>query len=181
MFNDDRIQKTSITAEDWILGQVDAPVTLLEYGDLECPYCAAARPALEELVADYPDTIQLVFRHFPITASHPHAFIAAEAAEAAGAEGMFWEMVDTLFTHQDRLEIRDLRRYARELGLDVARFDREMRNHTYRDEVKQDFRQGVLDGVNGTPTIFINRVRYDGPREYDAMLAAIATQTEARL
>ena len=180
MFNDDRLQKTQITADDWILGQIDTPVTMLEYGDLECPYCAMARPALEGLVVEYPDSIQLVFRHFPITASHPHAFIAAEAAEAAGAQGKFWEMHDMLFTHQDRMENRDLRRYARELGLDVARFDQDMRGHTYRDEVKQDFRRGIQDGVNGTPTIFINRVRYDGPRDRETMLAAIVAQTDAR-
>jgi protein-disulfide isomerase len=99
---------------------------------------------------------------------------AAEAAEAAGAQGKFWQMHDMLFTHQDHLGYQYLVRYAQEIGLNAARFDQEMRAHVYRDEVRLDFRRGVRDGVNGTPTIFINRVRYDGPRERNAMLAAIA-------
>jgi protein-disulfide isomerase len=174
MFKDDRRQKTQITEDDWILGRLDAPVTVLEYGDFECPYCALARPELESLVAGYPETVRLVYRHFPITSVHPHAMAAAEAAEAAGAQGKFWQMHDTLFTHQDRLGYSYLRQYAQEIGLDVARFDQEMRAHVYQDEVRLDFRRGVRDGVNGTPTIIINRLRYDGPRERSAMLAVIA-------
>ena len=178
MFND-RIQQTKITADDWILGDENAPVTLLEYGDFECPYCAAARPELESLVKNYPDTIQLVYRHFPITTTHPHAALAAEAAEAAGAQGKFWEMHDMLFTHQDALEFEDLRRYARSIGLDLKRFDREMSDHLYRDEVRRDFRRGIQDGVNGTPSIFINGLRYDGPRDRRSILAAVEVQAAA--
>jgi protein-disulfide isomerase len=172
MFND-RIQKTEIMQDDWILGDVEAPVTMLEYGDFECPYCAMARPVLEGLVVDYPDMIRLVYRHFPVTTTHPHAALAAEAAEAAGAQDRFWEMHDMLFTNQDRLEFEDLRGYAQEIGLNGARFDQEMMAHVYRDEVRQDFQRGIQDGVNGTPSIFLNGLRYDGPRDYQSILAAL--------
>ena len=176
---DDRIQKTQIMPDDWIRGDVEAPVTILEYGDFECPYCAMARPELESLVAAYPDDIRLVFRHFPISTTHPHAKMAAEAAESAGAQGKFWEMHDMLFTHQDRLEFEDLRRYAHALGLDLRRFDEEMREHVYEPEVRRDVRRGIQDGVNGTPTIFINGLRYDGPRDRRSILAAIKARVPA--
>jgi len=176
MLFDDRVQKTPITVDDWRLGQADVPVTLLEYGDFECPYCAMARPTLKGLVADYPQVIQLIFRHFPITTVHPHAFVAAESAEAAGAQGKFWQMHDMLFTHQQFLDIEDLRQYGQEIGLDLKRFDQEMNAHKYEHEVKQDFRRGIEDGVNGTPTIFINGIRYDGPRDRESILAAISVQ-----
>lgn len=177
---DDRVQRTQIAADDWILGRNDAPVTVLEYGDFECPYCAMARPAVEGLVREYPDTIRLVYRHFPLTSMHPHAMQAAESAEAAGAQGKFWQMHDLLFTHQNRLAYDDLLRYAQHLGLDMARFDREMREHLYRDEVRRDIRRGIMDGVNGTPTILINGRRYDGPRDQASMLAAVASLVPGR-
>ena len=170
---DDRIQITEITNDDWIRGNIDAPVTILEYGDFECPHCGAAYPVLKALVYDYPEGIRLVYRHFPITSAHPNAFTAAEAAEAAGSQGAFWEMHDLLFTHQQQLQYEYLLSYAQLLNLDVARFDREMRANIYAPEVRHDFRQGIEDGVNGTPTIFINRLRYDGPHQYGPMLAAI--------
>ena len=173
---DDRIQKTQIAGDDWIRGRADAPVTILEYGDFECPYCAMARPVLEGLVNEYSEDIRLVYRHFPITTTHPHARIAAESAEAAGAQGKFWEMHDMLFTHQDRLEFEDLRRYAQAVGLDLRRFDQEMQNRVYEDEVRRDYRRGIQDGVNGTPSIFINGLRYDGPRDYGSILAAIESR-----
>jgi protein-disulfide isomerase len=177
---DDAMQRSEITPDDWVLGRPDAPATLLEYGDFECPFCAMARPVLEEVVADNPDTIRLVFRHFPITSIHPHALQAAEAAEAAGAQGKFWEMHDRLFTHQSEFDYVGLLRHAMAIGLRVEQFDREMRAHTYLEEVRVDFRRGIEDGVNGTPTIFINGVRYDGPRERTAMLAAIEVLTSRR-
>jgi protein-disulfide isomerase len=161
------------------LGTRGCPVTLLEYGDFECPYCAMARPVLEGLVAEYPEDIRLVFRHFPVTTTHPHARIAAESAEAAGAQGQFWEMHDMLFTHQDRLAFEDLRRYAHALGLDLSRFDQEMVARVYQAEVQRDFRRGIQDGVNGTPSIFINGLRYDGPRDRASILSAVAAQIPA--
>lgn len=176
---DKRLQKTGIENDDWILGDPDAPVPVLEYADMECPYCGAARAELEALVAGNPELVKLVYRHFPLTTIHPHAEVAAEAAEAAGAQGRFWEMHDLIFTNQRHLEYPDLLVYAEEVSIDVERFDREMRARRYASEVKKDFRRGVLDGVNGTPTIFLNGVRYDGPRDRDSMLAAIAMVTGA--
>ena len=180
MLEDDRVQRTPISEEDWCLGDRHAPVTLLEYGDFECPHCAAARPVLEGLVDETRETIRLVFRHFPVTTVHPFAQTAAEAAEAAGAQGKFWEMHDLLFEHQPRFDIDHLRRLAHAIHLQLGQFDREMNGHVHLPEVKRDFRRGVEDGVNGTPTIFINRLRYDGPREHDAILAAIALQAAGR-
>jgi protein-disulfide isomerase len=174
------IQKTGIESDEWILGRSSAPVTVLEYGDFECPFCAAARPVLEGLAAENADTIRLIYRHFPIRSLHPHAQRAAEAAEAAGAQGKFWEMHDMLFAHQRRLEYDDLLEYATAIGVDTGRFDDELRSHAYLPEVKRDFRRGILDGVNGTPTIFINGVRYDGARTRDALLVAIEQLTATR-
>ncbi|MGH7553196.1 MAG: DsbA family protein [Longimicrobiales bacterium] len=178
--SNEALQKTEITSDDWILGRSGAPVTLLEYGDFECPFCAAARPMLENLVVENPDTIRLVYRHFPIRTLHPHAQRAAEAAEAAGAQGRFWEMHDMLFAHQRRLDYDDLLEYAAAIGVDTGRFDDELASHVYLSEIRRDFRHGIRDGVNGTPTIFINGVRYDGARKREAMLDAIAELSGTR-
>jgi protein-disulfide isomerase len=174
---DDRVQRAPISEEEWCLGQRGAPLTLLEYGDFECPHCALAHPVLERLVTENPETTRLIYRHFPVTTIHPLAMNAAEAAEAAGAQGKFWEMHDLLFAHQPRFDLDHLRRLAHAIHLQMGQFDREMSTHAHVPEVKRDIRRGIEDGVNGTPTLFINRMRYDGPREYDAMLAAIALQT----
>ncbi len=178
---DDITQRTKLTDHEWILGNPDAEVTLLEYGDFECPYCAEARPVLEGLVKDYPGNVRLVFRHFPITSTHPHAEMAAEVAEAAGAQGKFWEMYDMIYTHQEHMDFEDLRGYAQDIGLDMQQFDDAMKGRIYQKEVKKDFKDGIQDGVNGTPTIFINRQRYDGPREREAMLEAISELTPVDL
>lgn len=169
---DDLTLQTPVTDEDWSTGPADAPVTIVEYVDFECPHCRAAHELLDAIRAEYPD-FRLVVRHFPITSIHPHAQAAAEAAEAAGAQGKFWEMHDLLFTHQDRLGDDDLHGYAQQLNLDLARFDRALADQTYQARVKQSFRNGITDGVNGTPTIFINDVRYDGPRDYETFQAVI--------
>jgi protein-disulfide isomerase len=174
--SDEVLQRTRIDEQDWIRGSRNAPVTLLEYGDLECSHCAAIRPVLEALVDEAPRDIRLVFRHFPITTLHPHAAMAAEAAEAAGAQGKFWEMHDMILANQPDLEYEDLRWCAEQVGCDVLRSDDEMAAHLYREEVRQDFRRGILDGVNGTPTLFIDGRRYDGPRDRLSILAAIDEQ-----
>jgi protein-disulfide isomerase len=166
-------QKTAITAEDWSRGAQDAPVTLLEYGDFECPFCGAAYPLLQRLLADFPDTLRLVYRHFPITTVHPHAKMAAQAAEAAGAQHKFWEMHDQLFEHQHHLEPAELRNYAAAIGLDLQRFDDDMAAHKYAPPVREDFQCGVRDGANGTPTLFLNGVRYDGPPTYESLALAV--------
>jgi protein-disulfide isomerase len=171
---DGAIQRTAIDSGDWILGAADASVTLLEYGDFECRWCAAARPVLHGLVEKNPRAVRLVYRHFPVTTIHPHAAMAAEAAECAGAQGKFWLMHDMIFNNQPQLEYEDLRWCAEAIGVDVLRFDDEMATHVHRDEIRRDFRRGIQDGVNGTPTIFINGHRFDGPRDQASMAAAIA-------
>jgi len=158
---------------DHIQGPVDAPATLLEYGDYECPFCGAAYPIVKEVQSRLGDQLRFVFRNFPITTSHPHAELAAEAAEAAGAQGKFWEMHDLLYENQKHLEAADLHRYAEQLGLDVDRFDDELRRHVHADRVREDFMSGVRSGVNGTPTFFIDGERHDGSYDLASLVAAI--------
>lgn len=177
---DDRIQRTQITDMDWCIVDPKAPVTMLEYGDFECPHCAMAAAVLDGIVDENPEAVRLIYRHFPITTLHPHALIAAEAAEAAGAQGRFWEMHHALFANHPRFELDHLRRLAHSIGLQMGPFDRDMETHAHLSDVKEDFRRGVQDGVNGTHTIFINRMRYDGPREREAILTAIAAIAGAR-
>jgi protein-disulfide isomerase len=176
--SDEALQRTRIENDDWIRGPRDAAVTLLEYADFECPSSAAARLLLEGLLDEGPDHLCLVFRHFPVTTIHPHAAMAAEAAEAAGAQGKFWPMHDLMFANQPDLEYADLRWCAELADCDLLRFDDEMTTHRYRDEVRRDFRRGITDGVNGTPTIFINGRRHDGPLDRASLLAAIARRLE---
>jgi protein-disulfide isomerase len=159
---------------DHILGPRSAVVTLLEYGDYECPHCQQAHFMLQELMTRVGDAVRLAFRNFPLTQIHPHAEPAAEAAEAAGAKGRFWDMHDTLYERQDRLEDEDLVSYAAELGLDIDRFQIDLVNHAYTPRIREDFLSGVRSGVNGTPTFFINDQRHDGSWDMQSLLAAIA-------
>jgi protein-disulfide isomerase len=148
-------------------------VTLVEYGDYQCPYCGRAYPIVKEVQARMGDRLRFVFRNFPISTSHPYAEQAAEAAEAGAAQGRFWETHDQLFENQKRLRNEDLHRYAEELGLDVERFDQDLAGHIYADRIHDDFLGGVRSGVNGTPTFYINGARYDGPYEADDLVAAL--------
>jgi protein-disulfide isomerase len=154
-------------------GSAKAPVTLVEYGDYECPYCGAAYPIVKELQDRMGERLRFVFRNFPITTSHPHAEQAAEAAEAAWSQGRFWEMHDLLFENQKRLRDEDLRAYAERIGLDLERFDKELSEHVHAPRVREDFMSGVRSGVNGTPTFFINDVRHDDGYDVDTLLAAL--------
>jgi protein-disulfide isomerase len=151
-----------VSERDHAAGPDDAPVTLVEYGDYECPYCGMAHPIVRRAQQDLGTRLRFVFRNFPLAESHPHARVAAEAAEAAGAQGKFWEMHDMLFEHQDALEAQDLMGYAKLLGLDVPKFARDLEAGTYTKRVRDDFRNGVRSGVNGTPTFFVNGSRYEG-------------------
>jgi len=151
------------TSEDHSLGPDSASVTLIEYGDYECPYCRQAYVVVAEAQQRLGDNLRYVFRNFPLTEVHPHADRAAQAAEAADAQGRFWEMHTVLFENQDALEDKDLIAYARELDLDIARFRDDLTNRKYELRVKQDLLSGIDSGVNGTPTFFINGFRYDGP------------------
>jgi protein-disulfide isomerase len=147
---------------DHVQGPATASVTLVEYGDYECPYCRAALAVVEELQRILPDDLRFVFRHFPLENIHPHARRAAEAAEAAASQGKFFEMHAALFEHQAALEHEDLLRYAAELGLDTARFSAELQADTHADRIREDFRDGLRSGVRGTPTFYLDDVRYDG-------------------
>jgi protein-disulfide isomerase len=150
-----------VSARDHTQGPDDAPVTLVEYGDYECPYCRMAYPIVKKAQQALGNNLRFVFRNFPLAESHPHARIAAEAAEAAGAQGKFWEMHDMLYENQDSLELEDLIRYATSIGLDTVQLARDLQNGTYAKRVRDDFRNGVRSGVNGTPTFFVNGERYD--------------------
>jgi protein-disulfide isomerase len=165
---------------DHIRGPKKAPVTLLEYGDFECPYCGQAYPVVEAVRQHMGKDLRFVYRHFPLVNAHPHAEAAAEAAEAAGAQHKFWEMHDMLFEHQDALEDRDLLAYAHALGLEIARFVAEVGAGIHAPRVREDFMSGVRSGVNGTPSFFINGLRYDGPRDVESMVAAVAYVHAAR-
>jgi Na+/H+ antiporter NhaA/protein-disulfide isomerase len=148
--------------EDHVRGPHDAPVTLVEYGDFECPYCGRAEPSVRRLLADLGADVRYVWRHLPLSDVHPHAQLAAEAAEAAAAQGRFWEMHDLLLDHQDALEWRQVVVYAEELGLDVDRFHDEIKSHEHAGRVARDIESAELSGVSGTPTFFINGQRHHG-------------------
>ena len=154
-------------------GPETAPLTLVEYGDYECPYCGAAYPIVKEVERILGDELRSVFRNFPLGDMHPHAVQAAEAAESAAAQGRFWEMHDRLYEHQDRETTEDLIEHARVLGLDVERFKSDLQEHTYEPRIQEDFLSGVRSGVNGTPTFFINGVRHNGGYDLDSLLAAL--------
>jgi protein-disulfide isomerase len=158
---------------DHIQGPAEAAVTLVEYGDYECPYCGAAYPIVKEIQSRLGERLRFVFRNFPITTSHPHAEQAAEAAEAAAAQDRFWQMHDVLYQNQQRLRDPDLRGYAESLGLDVERFDKELAEHVHAARVREDFMSGVRSGVNGTPTFYINGARHDDSYDLATMLAAL--------
>jgi len=163
---------------DHVQGPIDAPIALLEYGDYECPYCGDAYPVVKAIQERLGDRLCFAFRHFPLVNSHPHAEHAAEAAEAAGMQGKFWEMHDTLYENQTALDDESLARYAADLGLD-ARLISEVAAGAHAARVREDFQSGARGGVNGTPTFFINGVRYDGALDVDALLTAL-TQRHPR-
>jgi protein-disulfide isomerase len=168
-----------VTDRDHTRGPANAAVTLVEYGDYECPHCGRAFPVLEEIRLLMVDTLRLVFRHYPITLSHSHAQLAAEAAEAAAAQGRFWEMHAKLFINQDALDRLSLERYAIEIGLDVARFHMELATGVHRERVLSDVESAEESGVHWTPTFFINGVRFGYGSSLDGLLDALRTAAAA--
>lgn len=148
---------------DYVRGNPKARVTLLEYADFECPYCALAYPYVKRTVERFKDDLAEIFRPFPLTQIHPHALHAAQAAEAAGLQGKFWEMHDILFEHRQRLEDADLLDYARRIGLDVERFERDFESSEVVDAIQRSLKEGAAQGVEGTPWFFLN----DKPIEID--------------
>jgi Na+/H+ antiporter NhaA len=157
---------------DHVRGPIDAPVTVLEYGDFECPYCGQAEPVIRELLRDFGD-VAYAWRHLPLNDVHPNAQRAAEAAEAAAEQGAFWEMHDLLLEHQEALGFRDLIGYAEQLGLDVGRFEDDLRTRSGAGRIAQDVDSADLSGVSGTPTFFINDLRHYGAYDIETLSAAV--------
>lgn len=159
-----------VTERDHMLGPSDAPITIVEYGDYECPDCLNAVPIIKKVRQALGDRMRFVFRHFPLSSIHPHASMAAEAAEAANDQGKFWEMHEELFKHQK--ELADLTHLALLLGLEIYKFESGRTSDQHRRRVYVDYEGGVLSGVKGTPTLFINGRKYQGKIEAKAIIAA---------
>jgi protein-disulfide isomerase len=177
--NDDTaVLHAPVTERDHAQGPATATVTLVEYGDYECPHCGRAYPIVKEVQRRLGQDLRFVFRNFPLREIHPHAARAAEAAEAAASQGLFWEMHDAIFEHQHALDDRHLIEYAVELGADEEQFRRELASQTHAARVRGDFLTGVRSGVNGTPTFFINGVRYDGSWDVETLARALREVAE---
>jgi len=162
-----------VNEKDHAQGPASAPVTLVEYGDYECPYCGNAYPVVKRLKEEMGDRLRFVFRNFPLNTIHAHAGVAAQAAEAAAAQGKFWPMHDLLYEHQQDLGGADLLHYALQLGLEPYRFESDLSGEIFARRVGDAFPGGVRRGGNGTPTFFINGARYNGPHDYESLKAAL--------
>jgi protein-disulfide isomerase len=174
----DNLLAEPVTEQDHAVGLATAPVTIVEYGDYECPSCLNAVPIIEEVRKSLGDRLRFVFRHFPQSSIHPHASIAAEAAEAAGEQGKFWEMHQALFKHQKELAALDLSHLALNLGLEIYKFETGRTQEKHQRRIKADFEGGLRSGVNKTPTLFINGHRYDGAVDAKAIVAAARVAVE---
>jgi protein-disulfide isomerase len=170
----------AVGRQDHVRGSPKAPMTLVEYGDFECPYCGRAYGILRDIEGEMGPQLCVVFRHFPLASIHPHAEAAALAAEAAGAQGRFWEMHDALYENQNALDDDDLLRYAEALDLEPMEFEKALRAATFLLRIKEDFMSGVRSGVNGTPTFFINGERHEGSYEYPVLIRALREAAEIR-
>jgi protein-disulfide isomerase len=171
--------RVPVNASDHILGESDAPTTLVEYGDYQCPFCAAAQPVVELLRQHFGHDLRVVFRHFPLTEIHPVAASAAEVAEFAGAQGAFWPMHESIYRNQPLLSLPVLFDLAGALNLSGIALRDALAARTYAPKVRNDFLGGVRSGVNGTPTFFINGNRHDGPYSVDALGTAIIRASDA--
>ncbi len=169
-----------VSADDHAEGSADAPLTLVEYGDYQCPYCGAAYPVVKRLQKKLGKKLRFVFRNFPLTQAHPYALIAAEAAEAAALQGKFWEMHDLLFEQQTSLKPEVVPLWAKRIGLNVGKFEDHIKQGVVEKRIKEDRQSGIRSGVNGTPTFFINGIRYDGSPDYASLLAALKAELEPR-
>ncbi len=163
----------SVSATDHAQGAADAPVTLVEYGDYQCPYCGAAYGIIKAVQKHLGKKLRFVFRNFPLNQAHPMAELAAEAAEAAGAQGKFWEMHDALYENQDQLGQELIEALVERLSLDATRFEADLEGRKFQSRVKHDFMGGVRSGVNGTPGLFINGERYDESWDEEPLTAAL--------
>lgn len=167
-----------VSARDHIRGNAHAPIELVEYGDYQCPYCGRAHGILTRLERRLAPSMKLVYRNFPLTQIHPRALSAALLAEGAGFQDAFWPMHDLLFDHQDALDDDDLRRYAKLLGLDTARLQNDI--PAARARIREDVLTGARSGVNGTPTLFLNGTRYDGPWWDEPHMASVLAEVAHR-
>jgi len=171
--------KTPINKSDHIRGSMTAAITLVEYGDYQCPHCGIAHPIVNQVQDYFRNSLRFVFRHFPLTEAHPLAGIAAESAECAGAAGLFWEMHDALFEHQSILSIPTIFMVAGGVGLPESSLRNALETGQYRAKVRDDFMGGVRSGVNGTPAFFINGVRHDGAYDFASLASAIQLRLAA--
>ncbi len=162
-----------VSARDHTEGPASAASTLLEFGDYQCPYCGEAQRTIEAVQQRLGGHLRFAFRNFPLVDAHPYAEGAAEAAEAAAAQGKFWEMHDLLYDNQNALDQADLLRYAKQLDLDVDRFRQDVESHRYHERIKEDVQSGEESGIPGTPTFFINGELYQGSPDVDSMVAAL--------
>ena len=180
-FGQSRVERLVLPLDprDHVQGPPDAPATLIEYGDYECPYCGLAHRIVKEVQRHLGLGLRVAYRHFPLFELHPHALAAAEAAEAAGAQGKFWEMHDVLFESQQALAPPDLVRYAEDVGLDMKRFVNELAAHIHEKTMWDDFIGGVRSGVSGTPTFFTDGVRHVGPWDADSLIEALSAEARA--
>ena len=167
------VLRVPVTDHDHSQGPADAVLTLVEYGDYECPHCGRAYPIIKEVQRRLGSQLRFVFRNFPLAEMHRHAENAAEAAEAAATQGQFWEMHDALFEHQRALDDGHLVQYAQALGMDGQQFQQELQSHAHERRVRGDFVGGVRSGVNGTPTFFINGLRHDDAWDVDTLTEAL--------
>jgi protein-disulfide isomerase len=165
--------KVPVTDNDHSQGDENAPITLVEYGDYECPYCGLAYPIIKRVQKHFGERLKFVFRNFPLIEMHPHAGIAAETAEFAGEHKRFWEMHDLIYENQESLNTEFLFELAERLGLSRTDLKNRFENHTYEPKIRNDFLGGVRSGVNGTPTFFINEHRYNGSLEFKDLVHAI--------
>jgi protein-disulfide isomerase len=166
------MSQVQIAKDDHVRGNPQAGIVIVEYGDFQCPYCARAYPTLKELQGRYGDRIALVYRHLPL-GMHPYAQAAAEAAEAAAAQGKFWEMHDALFDHQAQMAPGQLPLLAQQLGLDRARFDADLAERRHRERIEEQAAEGKSLGASGTPSFFINGERYHGDSDRESLTAAV--------
>ena len=162
--------KPAVSSKDHIQGNTNASLELVEYGDYQCSHCGHAYPIIKAIQQELGDRLKFVFRNFPLTESHPDAFNAAVAAEAAALQNKFWEMHDIVYENQESLDGEDLVAYAKKIGVDVVRFQDDIKKDTITAKVQNDFESGVRSGVNGTPSFFINGEKYDGDWEEPELL-----------
>lgn len=167
------VLKPIVGLTDNIQGNPAAAITLVEYGDYQCPHCGHAYPIVKQIQENFGEELKFVFRNFPLKNIHPMAVPAAIASEAAGKQDKFWEMHDVIFENQDNLHGNSFRHFAQDLGLDMDRFERDSKDAGIFEKVDSDFESGILSGVNGTPTFFINGIRHNGPYETEDLLTAI--------